>query len=94
MVDTDLNMYYMRLRRDNQLRRHTDAHLQRERSIKAMRASVAYRNLEIQRGALQESTRGLPIDMQRYYSDMIKTMSDRMTGIEGQYPDLSREIIA
>ena len=53
MVDTDLKMYYMRLRRENQLRRHTDAHMQRERSIKAMRASVAYKNLEIQRGALQ-----------------------------------------
>ena len=49
MVDTDLKMYYMRLRRDNQLRCHTDVHLQRERSIKAIRASIAYKNLEIQR---------------------------------------------
>ena len=87
-------MYYMRLKCVNQLRRHTDAHLQRERSIKARIASVAYNNLEIQRCALQESTRRLPVGMQRYYSDMIKTMSDRMTVIEGQCPDLSREIIA
>ena len=65
MVDTDLKMYYMRLRRENQLRRHTDTHVQREGSVKAMRASVAFENLEIQRGALQESSRRLLADMQR-----------------------------
>ena len=91
MVDTDLKLYYMKLRRENQLRRHTDAHLQRERALRSMRASIAYKNLEVQRGSLQESTRRLPVGMQRYYMNIMQTMGDRMGRIESQYPELNRK---
>ena len=90
-MDTDLKLYYMKLRRENQLRKHTDAHLQRERAVCSMRASTAYKNLEVQRGSLQESTRRLPVGMQRYYMNLMQTMGDRMGGIEAQYPELNRK---
>jgi hypothetical protein len=90
-MDTDLKLYYMKLRRENQLHRHSDAHLQRERAVRSMRASTAYKNLEIQRGSLQESSRRLPVGMQRYYMNLMQSMGDRMGGIEAQYPELSRK---
>ena len=90
-MDTDLKLYYMKLRRENQLRRHTDAHMQRERAVKSMRASVAYKNLEIQRGSLQESSKRLPVGMQRYYIEHMRSMSERMGRIEAQYPELNRQ---
>ena len=90
-MDSDLKLYYMKLRRENALKKHTDAHLDRERAVRSMRATVAYKNLEIQRGSLQESSRRLPVGMQRYYIELMKTMSDRMGRIETEYPGLRRE---
>ena len=81
----------MKLRLENRLRRHTDAHLQRERALRSMRASIAYRNLEVQRGSIQESSRRLPVGMQRYYMNLMQTMGDRMGRIEAQYPELNRQ---
>ena len=90
-MDTDLKLYYMKLRRENALKKHTDAHLQRERALRSMRASIAYRNLEIQRGSIQESSKRLPVGMQRYYMNLMQTMGDRMGRIESQCPELNRQ---
>ena len=73
-METDLKLYYMKLRRENQLHRHIDAHLQRERALPSMRASIAYKNPEVQRGSLQESTywKGLSseVKLSRFFNYM------------------------
>ena len=82
---TDRELYHMRLRSQNVIHRHQGALIDRERHLKAIKATHAYRDAAIQHATLLEATRRLPPALQRYYHDKMRTLASRMDSIQSKY---------
>ena len=76
-VSTDQTLYHKRVQLANIRKQHT-ALLERRRAVKAIQASVAWRDAQIQRDTLLEASRRLPISLQRHYHDAMVELSERM----------------
>ena len=83
-VDTDLALFHKRVQLENVRKQHS-ALLERRRYLKALQATHAYRDAQIQHSTLLEASRRLPVAMQRYYHRELTDLSSRMGGIKARY---------
>ena len=81
-VDSDLALHHKRIQLENVRKQHT-ALLERRRYMKALNATIAYRDARTQHATLLEASRRLPIALQRHYHNELADLSARISGVKG-----------
>ena len=83
-VDTDLALHHKRIQLEHLRKQHT-SFLERKRYMKALNATIAYRDAQTQHATLLEASRKLPVALQRHYHNELADLSERMSGIRSKY---------